>query len=98
MKVKLISNVSILGGVVCVYAGQPLDTIKVKMQTFPTMYRGMLHCCYSTLSNEGISGLYKGTTPALLCTVSDCSVLFVSYGGIKKMIGSIVGRSEHNLT
>ncbi|KAM3616081.1 uncharacterized protein V6R79_012049 [Siganus canaliculatus] len=33
-----------IGGTACVLSGQPFDTTKVKMQTFPTMYRGFMHC------------------------------------------------------
>ncbi|KPP70569.1 Mitochondrial ornithine transporter 1-like [Scleropages formosus] len=36
------------GGAACVFSGQPFDTAKVKMQTFPTMYRGFLDCFVST--------------------------------------------------
>uniref|UniRef100_A0A4W5LXD5 Uncharacterized protein n=1 Tax=Hucho hucho TaxID=62062 RepID=A0A4W5LXD5_9TELE len=35
-------------GTACVFSGQPFDTAKVKMQTFPSMYRGFLHCFMST--------------------------------------------------
>ena len=52
------------------YMGQPLDTVKVKMQTFPTMYRNAFHCFKSTLVNEGIiRGLYAGTIPSLAAQV-----------------------------
>nr|XP_061797690.1 mitochondrial ornithine transporter 1-like [Nerophis lumbriciformis] len=61
-------------------SGQPLDTVKVKMQTFPGMYRGFVHCLLSTFRQVGVRGLYKGTTPALLANVCENSVLFLSYG------------------
>ncbi|XP_077361407.1 solute carrier family 25 member 15b isoform X3 [Festucalex cinctus] len=37
-----------IGGAACVFSGQPLDTAKVKMQTFPTLYRGFIHCITTT--------------------------------------------------
>ena len=50
--------------------GQPLDTVKVKMQTFPTLYRNAFHCFKTTLVNEGIwRGLYAGTLPSLAAQV-----------------------------
>ena len=44
-------------------AGQPLDTVKVKMQTSaPGEFKNMSHCFVSTLRTEGIArGLYAGT-------------------------------------
>lgn len=61
-------------------SGQPFDTTKVKMQTFPTMYRGFIHCFASTFNQVGLRGLYQGTTPALIANISENAVLFLSYG------------------
>lgn len=69
-----------VGGTACVLSGQPFDTAKVKMQTFPNMYRGFIHCFISTFRQVGIRGLYKGTTPALIANISENAVLFLSYG------------------
>lgn len=33
-----------LGATTSVYVGQPLDTLKVKMQTFPEMYPNLKTC------------------------------------------------------
>ena len=33
-----------LGATASVYTGQPLDTLKVKMQTFPTIYPNLTTC------------------------------------------------------
>uniref|UniRef100_A0A3P9PGH8 Solute carrier family 25 member 15 n=1 Tax=Poecilia reticulata TaxID=8081 RepID=A0A3P9PGH8_POERE len=68
------------GGTACVLSGQPFDTVKVKMQTFPSMYRGFIHCFISTFKQVGLGGLYKGATPALLANISENAVLFLSYG------------------
>ncbi|XP_039279560.1 mitochondrial ornithine transporter 1-like [Nilaparvata lugens] len=76
-----------LGAVALVYVGQPLDTVKVKMQTFPELYRGMWHCMRKTLSTEGVRrGLYAGTVPALAANVAENSVLFAAYGACQKVI------------
>ncbi|XP_026219726.1 solute carrier family 25 member 15a [Anabas testudineus] len=69
-----------LGGTACVLSGQPFDTTKVKMQTFPTMYRGFIHCFISTFRQVGVRGLYRGATPALIANISENAVLFLSYG------------------
>ncbi|XP_074535092.1 solute carrier family 25 member 15a [Halichoeres trimaculatus] len=69
-----------IGGTACVLSGQPFDTTKVKMQTFPNVYRGFIHCFTSTFRTVGVRGLYKGTTPALIANISENAVLFLSYG------------------
>lgn len=59
------------GGTACVYAGQPLDTIKVKMQMFPNLYTSALKCGLETLRKDGIyRGLYAGTIPALSANIA----------------------------
>ena len=49
------------------YTGQPLDTIKVKMQSFPHLYNNAFTCFKQTYAKDGIyRGLYAGTVPALV--------------------------------
>nr|XP_002132089.1 mitochondrial ornithine transporter 1 [Ciona intestinalis] len=86
------------GGTACVYCGQPLDTVKVKLQTFPSLYKSALDCFRSTLKNEGIQGLYKGSLPALLCNVSENAVLFVALGYMKSVIGAVVHKHPEQLS
>ena len=53
------------------YVGQPLDTVKVKMQTFPALYVNAWRCFMTTLRQEGIAhGLYAGTVPSLAAQVT----------------------------
>lgn len=74
------------------YVGQPLDTVKVKMQTFPHLYKGMYHCLKQTLRNDGVvRGLYAGTTPAIMANVAENSVLFAAYGYCQKFMCHITG-------
>ncbi|XP_015513567.1 mitochondrial ornithine transporter 1 [Neodiprion virginianus] len=81
-----------LGGVTLVYVGQPLDTVKVKMQTFPQLYKGMIDCFMKTLKQDGIvRGLYAGTIPALVANVAENSVLFAAYGLCQNAIANLTG-------
>lgn len=81
-----------LGGTALVLVGQPLDTVKVKMQTFPSMYNGMVNCIVKTMKTDGIiRGLYAGTVPAVVANVAENSVLFAAYGGCQKVIAKIIG-------
>lgn len=80
------------GGVALVFVGQPLDTMKVKMQTFPTMYRGMLDCFVKTFKSDGFArGLYAGTVPSIVANVAENSVLFAAYGGCQKAVTRLLG-------
>jgi len=79
-----------LGGIALVYVGQPLDTVKVKMQTFPALYTGMVSCFRETLVTDGIArGLYAGTVPALVSNVAENSVLFLCYGLCQKFMQKV---------
>lgn len=75
-----------------VYVSQPLDTVKVKMQTFPELYKGMGDCLMNTFRKDGVvRGLYAGTFPAIVANVAENSVLFAAYGGCQKFVGKLQG-------
>jgi len=83
------------GGATSVYIGQPLDTVKVKMQTFPTLYKNAFQCFMSTVRQEGIAhGLYAGTVPSLMAQVSENAVLFMAYGVCQKLVASVSGKTS----
>lgn len=72
--------------------GQPLDTVKVKMQTFPLIYTNMVECCKKTYLQDGIvRGLYAGTVPALITNVAENAVLFLCYGFCQKLVMNVTG-------
>uniref|UniRef100_UPI00398E469F mitochondrial ornithine transporter 1-like n=1 Tax=Pristiophorus japonicus TaxID=55135 RepID=UPI00398E469F len=79
------------GGVACVYTGQPFDTVKVKMQTFPHMYKNVVDCVIKTYTERGIPGFYQGTTPALMAHISENAVLFLSYGFCQRVVRNLSG-------
>ncbi|XP_013384551.1 mitochondrial ornithine transporter 1-like [Lingula anatina] len=82
------------GGIANVYVGQPLDTVKVKLQTFPTYYKNAWHCFKQTYTKEGIArGLYAGTGPALMANIAENAVLFAAYGQCQKLVAFGVGKS-----
>jgi len=84
----------IAGGTAGTFAGQPLDTVKVKMQTFPELYKNGVLCFRQTFQKDGIRGLYAGTTPALAANVAENSVLFAAYGVCQKAVAMAVGQSD----
>ncbi|CAH1985517.1 unnamed protein product [Acanthoscelides obtectus] len=96
--VDLLSGV--VAGTVYVYVGQPLDTCKTKMQTFPHLYKNGLQCLLKTARHDGLRGLYAGTGPSLITSTSEYSILFFSYGGVKKFLKYMMGvpYSQHMST
>lgn len=75
------------GGGASVVAGQPFDTIKVKMQAFPVEFRSSLRCLLVTLQKEGIlRGLYAGSVPSFYANMTENAVLFLCYEQCKKLV------------
>ncbi|PAA56671.1 hypothetical protein BOX15_Mlig028923g2, partial [Macrostomum lignano] len=86
------------GAVAGVYVGQPLDTVKVKMQTFPAVYGNAVRCFMQTLRKDGVArGLYAGTVPALAANVAENSILFAAYGACQKSVASLLGTSVERM-
>ncbi|XP_031636574.1 mitochondrial ornithine transporter 1 [Contarinia nasturtii] len=84
-----------LGGIALVYVSQPLDTVKVKMQSFPTLYKNMGDCLLETFKTDGIyRGLYAGTLPSIVANVAENSILFAGYGVCQKFIANIEGHKS----
>lgn len=76
-----------MGGGLQVYVSQPMDTVKVKQQTFPKLYKNMIDCFIKTYRQDGIyRGLYAGSIPAVIANVAENSVLFAAYGGCQKVV------------
>ena len=80
-----------LGGLACVLAGQPLDTIKVKLQTYPHLYISSLDAIRKTLRQERFAGFYAGASPAVLSSVLENAVLFVCYSHCQQLVQLAVG-------
>ncbi|XP_030381848.1 mitochondrial ornithine transporter 1 [Scaptodrosophila lebanonensis] len=84
-----------VGGAAQVYVSQPLDTVKVKLQTFPDVYKGMFDCFVKTYRKDGIfRGLYAGSVPAVFANVAENSVLFAAYGGCQKFVTFLIGKEK----
>lgn len=81
-----------LGATASVFVGQPLDTLKVKMQTFPSLYPNLALCAKQTLLNEGVArGLYAGTVPSLAANIAENSILFAAYGACQNLVAQATG-------
>lgn len=82
----------VIGGVCCVYAGQPFDTVKVRLQTqsaaSAAAYSGPLDCLRKTVSQGGYRALYKGSSAALASVVTENAVLFTAHSTVKDFFRS----------
>lgn len=65
-----------IGSVCCCYTGQPLDTIKVRMQTSPSVYPNLMSTGQKIVYDEGIAALWKGAVPTALGMVAENAVAF----------------------
>lgn len=87
------------GGMVNVLVGQPLDTVKLKVQTFSNFYKSWTQCFGETYRLEGIRGLYSGTIPSLIGSVAENLILFTAYGYCQKSVAVMSGvESTENMT
>eukprot|EP01084_Bolivina_argentea_P202269 345642_1 len=69
-----------VGGVVSIYVGLPLDTIKVRLQTQGFLFKNTIDCGYKTVRKEGLIALWKGAMPALMTGVMENAVVFSANG------------------
>jgi solute carrier family 25 ornithine transporter 2/15 len=58
------------GAIASVCVGQPLDTIKTKLQTFPNHYKNFFDCGQKIFFQNGLRGFYAGTLPSLLANMA----------------------------
>ena len=58
----------------------PLDSLKVKMQTFPHLYDSGLQCARQVTRQDGLRGLYRGLTPGVTLSMTEASIRYMTYG------------------
>ncbi|XP_066930649.1 mitochondrial ornithine transporter 1-like [Clytia hemisphaerica] len=86
-----------IGGTCCAYVGQPLDTIKVKMQTYPDLYRSSWRCAADIVKKQGFMRFYAGAVPAAAANIAETSVLFLCYGQCRKVVAWCSGTPLENM-
>ncbi|PVV02278.1 hypothetical protein BB560_003271 [Smittium megazygosporum] len=80
-----------VGGVGQVLTGQPFDTLKVRLQSNPSKYTGALDCMRQLVRENGVSGLYKGTTSPLIGIGACVSIQFLA---LERMKSYYLGKSN----
>lgn len=87
-----------VGGTCCAYVGQPMDTVKVKMQTYPSLYTSAIRCASDTVKREGFFRLFAGVVPAAAANIAETSVLFLCYGQCSKAVAYMADTEKENMT
>ncbi|CAG2102281.1 unnamed protein product [Medioppia subpectinata] len=84
-----------IGATVNVMVGHPLDTMKVKMQAFPHLYKNSFNCFQQIVVKEGfVKGLYVGVRPALIGDILEKSVLFFAYDVCQQWVSYFRGSDQ----
>lgn len=77
-----------VAGFISVYATMPFDVVKTRMQGLEaTKYKNTLDCAMQVVKNDGVVGLWKGTTPRLARVALSTSIIFTVYEQVMGMIG-----------
>ncbi|KAJ1818662.1 Mitochondrial carrier protein ymc2 [Coemansia sp. RSA 2598] len=80
-----------VGGIAQVFAGQPFDTVKVRLQTQPDIYKGTMDAVRKTIQKDGFSGFYKGTTTPLVGVGLCVSIQFLVMEHMKRTFARVNG-------
>lgn len=84
-----------VGSAACVLVGQPFDTVKVRMQVLSAEYGiSSFSCIHKTLTEEGVTALWKGSVPAFAGAVTENATAFVLNGLFHRMLGEEEGESH----
>lgn len=90
-----------VGGIAVTMVGHPFDTVKVRLQTQPSVnpiYNGAIDCVKKTLQWEGVPGLYKGVTSPLAGQMFFRATLFSAFGASKRWLGTNADGTTRDLT
>ncbi|KAJ2964818.1 hypothetical protein NQZ79_g364 [Umbelopsis isabellina] len=75
-----------MGGMSQVLVGQPLDTIKVRLQLDSGRFNGAIDCAVQTIKNEGFFALYKGMASPLVGIGAVNALLFAANTECRRML------------
>lgn len=84
-----------IAGMAQTVAGQPFDTVKVRLQVSShSKFKGPLDCLVKTVKGEGFFGLYKGMSTPLAFAGMFTAVELATWGYFKKVLFSVKGLKE----
>jgi solute carrier family 25 ornithine transporter 2/15 len=77
---------SFVGAACCCFVGQPFDTIKVRLQSRPEEFTGVLQGTMRTVRREGLLALWKGWQATLTGQMMESAAAFGVNNQLKRMI------------
>jgi solute carrier family 25 citrate transporter 1 len=76
-----------LAGTISVYATMPFDVLKTKLQGLNSKeYTSSLDCLVKVVKKDGVTGLWKGTTPRLARVFVSSSIIFTVVEQVIKFV------------
>lgn len=86
-----------IGSICCCYTGQPMDTLKVRMQTSPELYTGVLQATKKTVADEGMIALWKGAVPTAMGMAAENVMAFGVNEALKRAFPDDPSSEEQKL-
>eukprot|EP01116_Phalansterium_solitarium_P002188 TRINITY_DN1204_c0_g1_i1.p1 TRINITY_DN1204_c0_g1~~TRINITY_DN1204_c0_g1_i1.p1 ORF type:complete len:331 (-),score=-19.47 TRINITY_DN1204_c0_g1_i1:141-1133(-) len=87
-----------VGGSLSTIVGQPLDTIKVRLQIQQRgqkIFDGPWDCLKKTVRHEGFRGFFKGLSPPLSAAFFLNAIVFSTNAQFKSLLNRLAGRSPY---
>ena len=85
------------GGVTAVVLTYPLDLVRATMATPGSVHKSMLDALLSIGRERGVGALYAGCTATCIGVAPYAGLKFLSYEGLKGLLGTVFGLSESEL-
>lgn len=82
------------GGAALVLVGHPFDTLKVRMQSDGSRFKGTMDCVRQTYQKEGLNGFYKGIGSPLVGVTIVNAVCFFAYNQGLQLYYNVLDRSS----
>lgn len=85
-------NPGAFGGIAGVLAGQPLDTVRIRLQQPNSAFATALQCWRATVAHEGPRALFKGMAYPLSTVALQNAVTFHAFGTACRWMGDCTGQ------
>lgn len=83
-----------MGSALCIYSGQPFDTLKVRLQVQTNAAGGAFKLLKQSIRTEGVLSLWKGSVPAFAGALAENAVAFATNGYLTRLLAPIIDVRE----
>jgi hypothetical protein len=85
---------SATAGLIARFICHPIDTVKSRLQSGSTRFSGTLDVFRKTISQEGLSALYRGIGAVIVGGVPGVCIYMTSYEASKNWLSSVRGDNQ----